>query len=276
MGDSKTIYALKIAFLFGFSVNCAAGNDNFPLGARSAGVATASVTYADIWSSANNQAGLAYLEKATGSFYYENRWNVKGLAIHAGNVAIPVKSTVIGLNYRHFGYTQYNETKIGLAVAKRLWEKVALGVQMDYFHTYFSHDYGRFHVLSGEIGLLCEPVDHLIIGVHLFNVVNSRQKANPHERIPTVMRFGLAYHIRDMATVSVETEKYLRMKAVFKAGLEFAPVKHLSLRCGVSDGWMYQYAFGVGYEWKRFTIDLAFSHHRLLGYSPHFSLVACL
>ncbi|MDR0714282.1 MAG: hypothetical protein LBF89_08510 [Bacteroidales bacterium] len=270
------MYVLEMAFLSGFSINDTAGNDNFPLGARSAGVATASVTYTDIWSSANNQAGLAGLEKTTGSFYYENRWNVKGLAIHAGSVAMPVKSTVIGINYRHFGYTQYSETKIGLAVAKQLWEKIALGVQMDYFHTYYAYDYGRFNVLSAEIGLLCEPVDRLMVGIHLFNVVNSKQKANPDERIPTVMRFGLAYNIRDVATVSVETEKDLRMKAIFKAGLEFVPVKHFSLRCGVSDGWMYQYAFGVGYEWKRFSFDLAFNHHKLLGYSPHFSLVACL
>jgi len=33
--------------------------DNYPVGARSAGVANASVTYADLWSAFNNQAGLS-------------------------------------------------------------------------------------------------------------------------------------------------------------------------------------------------------------------------
>jgi hypothetical protein len=261
-------------WLFCFIINCLAGNDNYPLGARSAGLATASVAYADIWSSANNQAGLAHLERTSAALYYESRWNVQNLAIQAGAVAVPYKATVIGLNYRYFGYAQYNETKIGLAVARKLWKKFALGVQMDYFHTYFAYDYGKFNVLCAETGLLYEPIEHLKVGVHLFNVLQSKQKANPDERIPTVMRFGVAYAIGEKATVSLETEKDLRMKALFKAGLEFIPVKSLYLRCGISTGLMYQYAFGLGYSWKLLTLDFAFNHHRLLGYSPHVSLSA--
>jgi hypothetical protein len=250
------------------------GNDNYPLGARSAGVATASVTYTDIWASANNQAGLAHLENAAAAVYFENRWNVRQLSTHAGAVALPVKSTIIGLNYRYFGYSKYNETKIGLAVAKKLWEKLYLGVQMDYFHTGFPDDYGTFHVLSGEIGLLYHPVENLTVGVHMFNVTQSKQKANPDEAIPVIMRFGASYAILEKAVVSVETEKNSQQKAVFKAGLEFMPVSKLCLRYGMSNGLMYRYAFGVGYSWKHCTFDIAFNHHKLLGYSPHVSIIA--
>ena len=48
---------------------CRAGNDNYPLGARSAGMATASVVLTDIWSSANNQAGLGYIEQPAAAVY---------------------------------------------------------------------------------------------------------------------------------------------------------------------------------------------------------------
>ena len=88
------------------------------------------------------------------------------------------------------------------------------------------------------------------------------------------MRFGIGYKIQDKATISLETEKDLRMDAVFKGGLEYNPVAELFLRCGVSSGIMNQYSFGLGYGWKKFTLDIAFSHHRFLGYSPHFSLMA--
>ena len=253
---------------------CHAGNDNYPLGARSAGMATSSVMMTDIWASANNQAGLGYLKQPTAALYYENRLNVKSLSLQAGAFAIPVQATTIGVNYRYFGYSQYNELKFGLAVGKRLGEKFALGVQMDYFHTHFSGDYGNFGVLCGEIGLLCEPVEHLFVGAHLFNVSQSKQKANLDERIPAVLRLGIGYTIAETATITVETEKDVRMDAIFKGGLEYSPIKDLFFRCGVSSGHLYQYTFGLGYTWKQLTIDTAFTHHKFLGYSPHISLIA--
>ncbi len=259
-----------------YSARCKAGNDNYPLGARSSGMAEASVATADIWSSANNQAGLAYLTQTAAALYYENRLNVKGLAVQAGAVAVPVKSTVIGLNYRYFGYSQYNDFKFGLAIAKKLGEKFALGVQMDYFRTRMAQEYGSFDNLCGEVGLLCEPVENLTIGAHVFNIFRNKQSANPGECIPTVMRFGAGYTIKEKATISLETEKDLRMRAIFKGGLEFVPIANLFLRCGVSTGPMNQYAFGLGYVWNRFGIDLAFCRHKFLGYSPHISLVAKL
>jgi len=270
------IKTIVLYVIFGCYVagNCFAGNDNYPLGARSAGMATASVVMTDIWASANNQAGLGYLEKPVAAVYYENRMNVKSLSLQAGAFAIPVSSTTIGVNYRYFGFSKYNESKFGLAVAKRLGEQFALGVQIDYFHTHFADDYGNVGALCGEVGLLYEPVKNLMVGAHLFNISQTKQKVNLDERVPTIMRFGIGYTIQEKATISVETEKDLRMDAVFKAGLEYAPVSDLFLRCGVSTGNLYQYAFGLGYSWKFFTIDMAFNHHKFFGYSPHISLIA--
>lgn len=268
------VFMLSIVFNSCIASICCAGNDNFPLGARSASMATASVVLTDIWASANNQAGLGYIERPVAAIYYENRLNVKSLSVQAGAFAIPVGSTTVGVNYRYFGFSKYNESKFGLAVAKRLGEQFALGVQIDYFHTHFADDYGNVGVLCGEIGLLYEPVEHLTVGAHLFNVSQSKQKVNLDERVPTIMRFGVGYTIQEKATISVETEKDLRMDAIFKGGLEYTPISDLFLRCGVSTGNLYQYAFGVGYSWKFFTIDVAFSHHKFLGYSPHISLIA--
>ena len=254
---------------------CYAGNDNYPLGARSAGMASASVTFTDVWSSANNQAGLGYLERPAAAVLYENRLNVKNLSIQSGALVIPINSTVVGVNYRYFGYSKYNESKFGLAVGKRLGEKFAMGVQMDYFHTHIADDYGNIGHLCGEIGLLYEPAEHLTVGAHLFNVLQNKQKVNLNERIPTIMRFGISYKIQDIATVSVETEKDLRMDAIFKAGLEYSIVEDLFLRCGVSNGCMYQYTFGLGYSYKKkFSIDIAFVHHKYFGYNPHISLIS--
>lgn len=252
------------------------GGDNYLSGARSAAMVSASVMMTDIWAAANNQAGLGYIEQPTAALYYGSCLNVKSLSQRAGVFAWPVKSTTIAANYRYFGFSKYNESRFGLAVGKKIGEKFALGIQMDYLHTHFSDNYGNFGVLCGEVGLLCTPVENLTVGAHLFNVSQSKQKANPDEKVPTVMRFGIGYTIQDKATVSVETEKDLRMDAVFKGGLEYKPIDKLYFRCGVSTGLLYQYAFGLGYGWKAFTVDVAFSHHKFLGYNPHISLIANL
>jgi len=268
-------YRIVLCFVFScyWISYCHAGNDNYPLGARSAGMASTSVMLNDIWSSANNQAGLGYLEQPVAAVYYENRLNVKNLSLQAGAFAIPIQSTVIGVNYRYFGFSKYNESKFGLAVGKRLGEKFALGVQMDYFHTHFGGDYGNVGLLCAEIGLLCEPVENLFVGAHLFNLTQSKQKVNMNEPVPTIMRFGVGYTIQEKATISIETEKDLRMDAVFKWGLEYSPISDLFLRCGMSTGNLYQYSFGVGYGWKIMTVDISFSHHKFFGYSPHISLI---
>ena len=188
--------------------------------------------------------------------------------------SIEMENSAFGINYRYFGFSKYNESKFGLAVAKRLGDQFALGVQMDYFHTHFADDYGNVGILCGEIGLLYQPVDNLMVGAHLFNVSQSKQKVNLDDRVPTIMRFGIGYTIQEKATISVETEKDLRMDAVFKAGLEYTPIGDLYLRCGASTGNLYQYAFGLGYSWKFFTIDMAFNHHKFFGYTPHISIIA--
>ena len=262
-----------VLYIFFNSYICYAGNDNYPLGARSAGMATASVTMTDVWASANNQAGLGYIEQPVASFFYENRMNVSALALHAAAIVIPVNSTVIGVNYRYFGYEKYNESKFGLAVGKRLGEKIAMGVQMDYFHAHFAGDYGDIGVLCGEIGLMYELVENLTVGMHLFNLWQSKQKVNYNERVPTIMRFGFGYKIQDKATVTVETEKDLRLDAIFKGGFEYNISGDLFLRCGVSNGNMYRHALGLGYAWKRLTLDVSFSNHKYLGYMPHISLI---
>ena len=271
---SARTFVFSTFFCVFFTCICHAANDNYPLGARSAGLATASTTLTDVWSSTNNQAGLGYLERPVAAIYYENRLNVKGLSLQAVTFAIPVNSTVIGVNCRYFGFSLYSESKFGLAVGKRLGEKFALGVQIDYFHTSFPDDYSNTGVLCGEIGILYEPVENLTVGTHLFNVTQSRQKNNLDQRVPAIIRFGANYKIRDLATIVFETEKDLKMAAVFKAGLEYNPVGDFFLRCGASNGNLYQFAFGLGYSWKLFSFDVAFNHHKFLGYSPHFSLIA--
>lgn len=252
-----------------------AGDINFPAGARSSAMATASVSFTDLWSSFNNQAGLAYLKNSSLGFHFENKFMVKEYALQAGAFAVPLRPGTLGLNYRFFGYSKYHETKIGLPFAMKLHRTFALGVQVNYHQTYIAEGYGTYQALTIEMGMVYKPVENLSIGVHAFNPNRVKSNAAFDERIPTVYRAGLNYTILDKATLAVETEKDLERTAVFKGGMEINALKNLDFRLGFGSDYI-DYAFGMGYHARWFAFDLAFSHHYLLGFTPHVSVTLFL
>ena len=111
-----------------------AGNDNLPIGARSAGLANASVTLNDVWSAHHNQAGLGWIKKATAGVSYENRFLVPELGLSGAVLALPLSGNkgTFGLSVRKFGYSQYNESKIGLGFGRSFGEHLSIGMQLNY------------------------------------------------------------------------------------------------------------------------------------------------
>ena len=112
----KKAILIFISFLL-FQVSFA-GNENYPVGARQAGMAGIGVCLSDIWAVYHNQAALADLEHFTASAYYENKFLVSEMGLQGAAIAIPTKTGVFGVNFTRFGYSQYNESKYGLAFGK--------------------------------------------------------------------------------------------------------------------------------------------------------------
>jgi hypothetical protein len=263
-------YFLIILFEFSIYSGLLAGNDNYPAGARSSGLATASVCLTDVWSGFNNQAGLAWLNAPTLGFHYENKFLVKEYALQAGTFGLPLKPGTLGLNYRYFGYSKYHETKVGLAFARKLYKRLAVGVQLNYHQTYLADGYGAYSAVTTEIGMIYNPLDNLYVGIHAFNPNRVKSNATPDEYIPTIYRMGVRYSILEKATLLFETEKNLEHKQVYKGGLELNALKGLDFRVGFGSDYV-DYSFGLGYHSQRFAFDLAFSHHYILGFTPHIS-----
>jgi hypothetical protein len=267
----------QLIFIFGLGLpsTLLAGNYNYPVGARSASLAYASVSLTDLWSSFNNQAGLAWLRAPSIGFHYENRFLVKEYALHAGVFAMPLKPGTGALSYRYFGYSKYHESKIGLAFARKFSKSFSAGVQLNYHQTYLAEGYGIYNALSVEVGLIFKPVENLSIGVHAFNPNRAHSNVTSNEYIPTVFRLGAGYNLLGKAALFFETEKDLDLKPVYKGGIEVKAIENLDLRIGLSTGYM-EYTFGVGYHGQLFEFDLAFSHHNILGYTPQASVLVNL
>lgn len=267
----------KLSLWAGISVLCAwlfpvrADNINYPAGARSSGVANASVTFTDGWGAFNNQGGLAFLTSPVAGFHFENRFLLKEMSMKAGMFALPLKTGTLAVSARYFGYSKYYESKFGLAYGLKFTDRFAAGVQINYLQTHIADGYGNYNAVAAEIGLLAEPADNFFVGAHVFNPTMTRHNAYPEERIPTVFRLGARYSFEERASVLFETEKEVDYKPFYKLGIEVQAINNFFLRCGYSTD-IRQYSFGLGYKYRRISADLAFSRHYLLGFTPHASL----
>jgi hypothetical protein len=263
----KYIYTL----LFSVCSFALIASENQLAGARSAGMGNASVTLSDAWSVFHNQAGLARLEKITAGAYYENRFLVPELGVKALALAMPTKSGVFGVSLSQFGFSLYNESKVGVAYSMLLSEKVSGGIQLNYLNTFIGEGYGNRGVFTGEAGVQAEVAPGLIVGAHIFNPFRVRLAHYANERIPVIMRLGLGYKISEKVLLCAETQKNSDLKPIVRVGMEYHITEQLYLRAGVSTNPSMN-TFGAGLNLKNFRFDFSSSIHSVLGYSPQISL----
>ena len=265
-------HLLLFVSILAFSVHSIGQTSDFPIGARSAGMANASVALTDIWAIHHNQAALVGLEQAGVSAYYENRFLISNLNLQGATAVLPTpKAGVFGLSYSRFGNKLYNQSRYGFAYGKRLWKFLSVGLQLSYLNTHIEENYGDRHSFIAEIGLLSQVTPKLRIGFHAFNLTRTRLADAFDERVPMNFRLGAQYDFSKKVRVAVEAEKDLELPAVFKAGVEYYPAEIFAIRVGVGTQ-PFHADFGLGLKLKNLHFDIAGSVHPVLGFSPKASL----
>ena len=248
----------------------AIGNQNS--GARSLGLGNANVTLHDLWSTNNNQAGLAYVKNFEIGIAYENRFGLSELGLKTLNMALPVKWGTFGLTVQQFGFTDYNENKFGLAYGMNISKKITLGAQIDYFLIAVAEEQTQNKTgFTLEIGLQAELTDKLTLGFHIFNLPNTGLSGNFEEKMPMVLNLGLNYKFSKKVFAVVDIEKNIDLDPNLKVAIEYHPVKALYFRGGINT-YDFHFTGGVGAKLKNFNLDLGFSHQAYLGYVSQISL----
>jgi hypothetical protein len=273
----------------------AQGNGPGVRGARAAALGNASVALAgEVWSVGNNVAGLGEVQQPTVGFYAENRYFSPALNVGALALAMPLGRTsappaaagasptparadrtwarhgVAAFEAQRFGGTLYNETRVGAGYGYRFGQ-ISLGGRIDLLQVSIE-GLGSRRVLLGTLGGQIEIVpQRLSFGASLYNLSQTRLASYQDERVPTVLRAGLAYRPTSQVLLLVETEKDVERDANFKAGLEYRPVAILAARLGVAS-LTEQASAGIGVLAGEFQIDYAAAFQQALGFSQHLSV----
>ena len=248
-------------------------HDPTTTGARSYGMGNIGVVGIGFSNVYNNQAALAYFSSvAVGIDYSQGYFSDKALSTKSGAFILPTKGGVFGINLSYFGFNAYNEQKIGLAYGKKLGQKLALGIQINYFRSYIGADYGSAQAVSFEIGIYSKLSEKLELGAHIFNPIGVEIGKNTPESIPIAFQLGLLYHIDKNLLLATEVEKILDQKQSYKFGLEYLIGEHLSVRTGIATA-PTLFTFGFGLKMKSFLLDIGTGFHQTLGFTPRVSLL---
>ena len=279
----------------------AQGNGPGVRGARAAALGNASVAIGgDVWSMGNNVAGLGEVQRPTVGFYGENRYFSTALNVAALNLALPLgrqpaaatgpaavmpgaeggsdapaprswaRNGVVGLEVQRFGGQLYNETRVGVGYGYRSGQ-ISLGGRVDMLQVSIE-GLGSRRVAMGTLGGQIEVLPRrLSFGAALYNISQTRLASYQDERVPTVLKAGLAYRPGPQVLLLVEAEKDVERDANFKVGLEYRPVPVLAARLGLAS-LTEQASAGIGVQAGAFQIDYAAAFQQALGFSQHLSV----
>ena len=250
--------------------NCFGQGYSF-VGARSNSLVNASVGLVDGWSYHHNPGALGVLKKAEIGISYETKYLLKDFQSQGVVFAQPLKKGVVSFGAQLYGLDALKTERIGIGYSLKLVDKLSLGVQMNYQGIQFGSNYGFKNSVTAEAGLYADITEKLKLGVSVFNLGRTRLASFQNERITTLVRLGIAYHLSHKVLFLLESEKNVYYKLRLKGALEYKPIKNFFLRGGVATQPI-EISFGFGYKIKAIQLDLGSSFHQLIGWSPHISL----
>lgn len=262
-------FLLSIILIIGPFIGLFAQNAvSTPAGAEGIATGNANLTYQDIHSSFNNQAGLAYLEGFSGAAFVENRFLLKELQLAAISIAKPTPSGTFGMMLQYFGFKEYNEQKVGINYSRKLFDKLAIGAQFDFLNTQIK-EYGNATAFTFEIGLQYEVLDKLTTGIHLFNPIRANIGT---QELPSILQIGLTYRPTDYISISGSVEKDSTLPYNIRMGLAYQILEKVQFRAGFNSN-PNRVSFGLGYIINRVQLNMAAAYHDVLGFSPAFGVV---
>ncbi len=245
-------------------------SQSFP-GARVRALGGSGLCIYDAWSVGNNPSVLPCLKKQTVAVASENRFMVKQLCVSGLSWAIPTRKGGYGISYVIGGNPTCRQTQVKTAYGLRLGEKLSLGLGLNCLNIKYADVYGRYTVLTGDIGFRAALSQQLHIGGRIHNLSRWQRGAYANERVPASMEMGIQYIVSEQLNTLLEVEKGLYSPIRIKGGLEYRAVSEVYIRGGLNSSPL-QAAFGLGLRYKKWGIDLCSVYHSLLGYSPQLGL----
>lgn len=240
-----------------------------PVGPKALGMGGVSVMNADHWSVLNNPAGLATAQDISGFVSYRSIFDFSPFNTVSAGALIPAGFGNLGVGVFRFGDDLFNTQMFSVAASRKIGI-MALGIKASYLQLNID-GFGSKGVFVADIGGVADLTPELTFGAHIYNFTQSAISAETNERVPTVIRLGLAYQPTNEFTFVIEGEKDVNLDPDLKLGIQYQLIEKVHLRTGFS-GLNNSHSFGGGLELKKFVIDYGVSVDRDLGSTHNFGI----
>jgi hypothetical protein len=237
-----------------------------PLAAGYIGLGAYSANHADAFSFIANQACLARIQNITAGVYAERRFLLNELNHFTTVAVVPSRSGNFGLKTGYAGFTEYNETQIGIAYGRNLGSKLDIGVQFNYNGIRISN-YGTASAISTEAGVVFHLSEKLHTGFHVSNPVGGKFGKDQNEKLASVYALGIGFEASKKFFISTAIEKEENQAVNVNAGFQYKLIKQLLVRAGISSATSSVWG-GVGLSFNSFRIDVTTGYHPQLGITP--------
>lgn len=241
------------------------------LGPRLTAMGNNGSAVSDAWSLQANPSGITDLLKTTVSINYIKHFFSNEISTQAVVAVVPLKNNFVGVSFQRYGFSAFNENKIGFAYAKKFGDKLSTSININY-HQIKITDYGATTGFSIDVGTLYHFNKQFTFGAFVSNP--SKQKFSSNEtavKIPTSYNIGASYSASDKVLIATTVNKTLSEPIDVRLGIDYKIIDMLSLRGGLSAKPFKQYV-GFGLNYKKFLLDMATTYDANLGYAPQIAV----
>jgi len=243
----------KVIFLLAGIVLCQSLHSQIPsIIPSSNAIALTSVADSHTWTAFNNPAMLGYVDAPEFALLYENRYLLSQLSTKCIQLALPWDLVHAGINF-----------------ARNFSDRFALGVQFDYYTSYFSSLNSYRGTLFPQIGLSVRLSSSFNIGFHTFNPFQT----NIHteyvtKRLPSIFSIGTEYYFSKEFVWRTQADKEVSSNYRIAMGFDYQMVQSINLKFGIYDSEYLVPCLGIGCNVGSFLLDLNCEIHPLLGITP--------
>lgn len=216
-----------------------------------------------------NPALIANMENKSIQSEYFNRYMLKELATMSGSFYYPNPVLSAGVDISVFGFDKYREMMIRVSAAKRLGEKWTVGLGFHYSFLQAEILENTKARLATDLGATFSPVDKLLIGMLIMNLPSvsiGDKDIHTEDFNYYLIQIGFQWEIINYLLIVGSLGTDNEHTFLGNVGIEYTAFDSFFIRAGIQTSPLLP-SFGVGYQFSRFTVDVAAVYHPVLGMS---------
>lgn len=253
-------------FLTGIGISVSA-QDIYQYNARSLGISASCLTISDTWSGVHNPAGLGIYPFFDIALNYSNQFMVPELSTQSIIISIPTSFGNISPSFSYYGGKLYSESHMMMAYGKMLWKWLSLGINFGYHSQRTDHTSVKESALTCQIGIIFIPANTVRIGIQILNPTRSAYGRIRGEELDSDFQTGISFSNGNSYCIALQINYPEFEKLTYSLGVECFIADYLTLRTGLKYPEILSFSFGIGLKFQRFSIDLGFEQHSILGLS---------